>query len=76
MQQSMASSFEVLMKDIGRNLSAKNRDKYANILVHSKVMNCLNRFTQNLSVFRRDVWSCMKDVMAPTSTVTSDNMMT
>ena len=35
MQQSMASSFEILMKDIARSLSAKNRDKYANILVHT-----------------------------------------
>jgi len=39
-QQSMASSFEALMKDVGRNLSAKNRDKYANIFsTRSQVVN-------------------------------------
>ena len=30
----MISSFEELVKDVARDLSAKNRDKYANILVH------------------------------------------
>ena len=75
MQQSMASSFEELMKDVGRNLSAKNRDKYANIYWCITSDNIeVSRFTQNLSVFKRDVWSCMKDVMAPTSTTSSDMM--
>ena len=63
------------MKDVGRNLSAKNRDKYAIMYwCISSDDGGVNRFTQNLSVFRRDVWSCMKDVMAPTSTTSSDMM--
>ncbi|XP_013418975.1 exportin-7 isoform X1 [Lingula anatina] len=55
-QQAMAQCFESLMDGIERSLLTKNRD----------------RFTQNLSVFRRDVNDSLK---APTSNVTSLNDM-
>ena len=51
MQQSMASSFEELMKDVARSLTAKNRDKYANILVQRLVILLLLQvYTEFVSV--------------------------
>jgi len=45
-QQTLLQCFDALMEGIERNLSIKNKD----------------RFTQNVSVFRRQVGDCLKGV--------------
>ena len=57
-QGSMATWFKNLMEGVERNLLTKNRDK----------------FTQNLSVFRRDINDSLKGPNVTTTTV--NDMMT
>ena len=57
-QSSMATWFKNLMEGVERNLLTKNRDK----------------FTQNLSVFRRDINDSLKGPNVTTTTV--NDMMT
>merc|ERR1719259_51095 len=59
-QSSMATWFKNLMEGIERNLLTKNRD----------------RFTQNLSVFRRDINDSLKGPNVTASTTTVNDMMT
>jgi len=59
-QTSMATWFKNLMEGIERNLLTKNRD----------------RFTQNLSVFRRDINDSLKGPNVTASTTTVNDMMT
>merc|ERR1719188_2611160 len=59
-QASMATWFKNLMEGIERNLLTKNRD----------------RFTQNLSVFRRDINDSLKGPNVAASATTVNDMMT
>ena len=72
-QNAMIMCFDNLMDGIGCNLLPHNRDKYViqtAPLCHSYVF---LRFTQNLTVFRRDVGNSLKDVTVYTTTT---DMMT
>lgn len=73
-QQTIAHWFDNLMENVERNLSMKNRDKYVLISFPISVVIvcllvwyqnkiyclCVFRFSQNLSLFRRDVNETLK----------------
>lgn len=68
-QQTIAHWFDNLMENVERNLSMKNRDKYVWILFclllllyQNDLLNFVYffRFSQNLSLFRRDVNETLK----------------
>lgn len=76
-QAAMAQWFENLMDGIERNLLTKNRDRYTCFLFISisiliVAFSC--RFTQNLSMFRRDINDSLKGPNVNTSSVS--DMMT
>ena len=61
----MAQWFENLMDGIERNVTAKNRDRYLLLLFYCCAVAIIlrifsRRFTQNLSLFRRDVNESLK----------------
>ena len=84
-QSSMAQWFDNLMEGIERNLLTKNRDRYVLHILYkyhaqSFLFNiCLKyRFTQNLSVFRRDINDSLKGPALANSSASvtgGDNMM-
>lgn len=85
-QSSMAQWFDNLMEGIERNLLTKNRDRFVpNPQFYGlfSLMVCLIifilRFTQNLSVFRRDINDSLKGPALANSNTTiaggGDNMM-
>jgi len=58
-QEQMVTCFRNLMDGVERSLVAKNRD----------------RFTQNLSVFRRDVNNSLKSTSSASTSTTASDMM-
>lgn len=76
-QAAMAQWFENLMEGIERNLLTKNRDRYANytflFLLYRDYMIYFSRFTQNLSMFRRDINDSLK---GPNVNTSVSDMMT
>lgn len=70
-QQTIAHWFDNLMENVERNLSMKNRDKWVFLIGHlvnhialwlffQFAIVCIFRFSQNLSLFRRDVNETLK----------------
>lgn len=76
-QAAMAQWFENLMEGIERNLLTKNRDRYVNsavlFLLYRDYMIYFSRFTQNLSMFRRDINDSLK---GPNVNTSVSDMMT
>lgn len=80
-QQTIAHWFENLMENVERNLSMKNRDKYVTSQTLSRIdkLNSILtnwirfdfRFSQNLSLFRRDVNETLKQAHLNASNSTS-----
>lgn len=76
-QAAMAQWFENLMDGIERNLLTKNRDRYFNRYCGFFcifLFGFFGRFTQNLSMFRRDINDSLKGPNVNTSSVS--DMMT
>lgn len=76
-QQTIAHWFDNLMENVERNLSMKNRDKYVNQNQFTPISHWLIRahfnfrFSQNLSLFRRDVNETLKQANLNASNSTS-----
>lgn len=81
-QAAMDRCFTNLMDSVERNLLTKNKDKYVisnlnrtvgRVMVNVTVVNFAFRFTQNLSIFRKEVDESLRD---PNTTASVTDMMT